>query len=121
MLFGIRAAKYPIIEEDPHPSQLPERGSHPIATACTACRSTHMWIASIREERRPASRYASIEQCRAQVRKVESLFKTFQIPFINSTNTSLEEISTEGRSNNRPRPPQRLITSSPNGAGVSRL
>ena len=39
-------------------------------------------------------RYASIEQCRAEVRKVESLFKSFHIPFINSTNTSVEEIST---------------------------
>ena len=93
MQFGIRAANYPITEEDLHTSQLPDpiapyRG-HVHGLTIDAKR-----LASIREERRPASRYASIEQCRAEVRKVESLFKTFQIPFINSTNTSVEEIST---------------------------
>ena len=93
MQFGIRAANYPITEEDLLTSQLPA----PIAPHRDRVHGLTIdakRLASIREERRPASRYASIEQCRAEVRKVESLFKSFHIPFINSTNTSVEEIST---------------------------
>ena len=93
MQFGIRAANYPITEEDLQTSQLPEPLA-PYRDRLHGLTIDAKRLANIREERRPASRYASIKQCRTEVRKVESLFKTFQIPFINSTNTSVEEIST---------------------------
>ncbi|MDX1390287.1 MAG: kinase/pyrophosphorylase, partial [Acidobacteriota bacterium] len=84
---------YPITEEDLQSSQLPDPVA-PFRERLHGLTIDAKRLASIREERRPGSRYASIEQCRAEVRKVESMFKSFQIPFINSTNTSVEEIST---------------------------
>jgi len=93
MQFGIRAANYPITEEDLHSSELPA----PVAPHRDRLHGLTIdakRLASIREERRPGSRYSSIEQCRVEVRKVESLFKSFRIPYMNSTHISVEEIST---------------------------
>jgi hypothetical protein len=93
MQFGIRAANYPITEEDLATSTLPA----PIAAYRERLHGLTIdakRLASIREERKPGSRYASVEQCRIEVRKVESLFRSSRIPYINSTNTSVEEIAT---------------------------
>jgi hypothetical protein len=50
-------------------------------------------LASIRNERRPNSRYSSYPQCEFEVREVENLFRKENIPFLNSTHYSVEEIS----------------------------
>ncbi|XNM56499.1 posphoenolpyruvate synthetase regulatory kinase/phosphorylase PpsR [Escherichia coli] len=52
-------------------------------------------LAAIREERRENSRYASLRQCRMEVAEVEALYRKNQIPWINSTNYSVEEIATK--------------------------
>lgn len=93
MQFGIRAANYPITEEDLGTSTLPAPVA-PYPEKLHGLTIDAKRLASIREERRPGSRYASVEQCRIEVRKVESMFKSFQIPYIISTNTSVEEIAT---------------------------
>ncbi|WP_032486096.1 kinase/pyrophosphorylase, partial [Yersinia pestis] len=41
------------------------------------------------------SRYASLRQCRMEVGEVEALFRKNQIRYLNSTNYSVEEISTK--------------------------
>ena len=52
-------------------------------------------LAHIREERRPGSRYASIEQCRYEVKAAEQMFEQFHVPYLNTTTMSIEEISTK--------------------------
>ncbi|WP_262230867.1 kinase/pyrophosphorylase, partial [Escherichia coli] len=52
-------------------------------------------LAAIREERRENSRYASLRQCRMEVAEVEALYRKNQIPCLNSTNYSVEEIATK--------------------------
>jgi len=47
----------------------------------------------IRSERRANSKYASIQQCRMELREVENLYRKEKIPFLNSTKYSIEEIS----------------------------
>ena len=47
----------------------------------------------IRSERRANSRYASLQQCRMELREVENLYRKEKIPFLNSTRYSIEEIS----------------------------
>ena len=47
----------------------------------------------IRSERRANSRYASLQQCRMELREVENLYRKDKIPFLNSTKFSIEEIS----------------------------
>ena len=50
-------------------------------------------LSAIRNERRPNSKYSSIRQCRMELREVERLYKKEKLPFINSTQFSVEEIS----------------------------
>ncbi|MGH9319416.1 MAG: posphoenolpyruvate synthetase regulatory kinase/phosphorylase PpsR [Vicinamibacteria bacterium] len=93
MQFGFRAANYPITEEDIYSGKLPEP-LRPHRGRLHGLTIDSRRLASIREERRPGSRYASLEQCRTEVRLVESLFRAEEIPFITTTNMSVEEIAT---------------------------
>ncbi len=92
MQYGIRAANYPLTEEDMERLQLPgalrEHRHKLFGLTIDPERLT-----AIRNERRPNSRYASFDQCEFEVREVESLFRRENIPFINSTHFSVEEIS----------------------------
>ena len=47
----------------------------------------------IREERCPNSQYASLTQCQQEVLWQESLFQQFNIPYLDTTRISIEEIS----------------------------
>jgi regulator of PEP synthase PpsR (kinase-PPPase family) len=93
MHFGIRAANYPITEEDLGRSRLPEPVL-PFMDRVYGLTIDAKRLASIREERRPNSRYASLDQCRREVRKVEGLYRTHKVPYFNTTNMSVEEIAT---------------------------
>jgi regulator of PEP synthase PpsR (kinase-PPPase family) len=90
--FGIRAANYPLTEEDMERLQLPatlKAQKHKLfGLTIDADR-----LSAIRHERRPNSRYASFAQCEFEVREVENLFRRENIPSIDSTHFSVEEIS----------------------------
>jgi regulator of PEP synthase PpsR (kinase-PPPase family) len=92
MQYGIRAANYPLTEEDMERLQLPaslKQYRHKLfGLTIDPDRLT-----AIRNERKPNSRYASFAQCEFEVREVESLFRRENITFINSTYFSVEEIS----------------------------
>lgn len=91
--FGTRAANYPLIEEDLDTTDLPESlAKH--RQKLFGLTIDPFQLASIRHERRPNSRYASLDQCDYEVRAAERIFRNNDIPFINSTNFSIEEIST---------------------------
>ncbi|MDF5940213.1 kinase/pyrophosphorylase [Pseudomonas aeruginosa] len=106
--YGIRAANYPLTEEDMERLQLPnalKQYKHKLfGLTIDPDRLT-----AIRNERKPNSRYASFAQCEFEVREVESLFRRENIAYINSTHFSVEEISQRssskkawnGASNNR--------------------
>ena len=91
--FGIRAANFPLTPDDfadrilpasvvPHMERLfgltinPER------------------LHKIREERRPNSKYAALENCRYEVRECEHLLQVAGIPMLDTTAKSIEEIAT---------------------------
>lgn len=92
MQFGIRAANYPLTEDDMERLQLPaalKNHQHKLfGLTIDPDRLT-----AIRHERKPNSRYASFAQCEFEVREVENLFRRENIPNINSTHFSVEEIS----------------------------
>ena len=50
-------------------------------------------LQQIRNERRPGSRYASAPQVQYEVRAAESLFDRQGIPYLDTTECSIEEIS----------------------------
>jgi len=50
-------------------------------------------LQSIRDERRSNSGYASIDQCRKEVKLAEDMFVQNQVPFLDTSHTSIEEIA----------------------------
>jgi regulator of PEP synthase PpsR (kinase-PPPase family) len=93
MQFGIKAANYPLIPEDLEANRLPPSllpHKHKVWGLSIAPDRLHQ----IRRERRPDSKYAAIENCRYEVAAAEKLMKQTDIPFLDSTTKSIEEIST---------------------------
>ncbi len=89
--YGIMAANYPLTEEDL------EGGSLPAALAQHLPKLYGLTIRpdrlqQIRHERRPDSRYASAQQVAFEVRSAEALFERFGIPFLDTTDCSIEEL-----------------------------
>jgi len=92
MQFGIKAANYPLIPEDF------ERGSLPAALMPHIHKIFGLTIKperlhSVRSERRPDSKYASIENCRAEISAAENLMRQLNISCADSTSRSIEELS----------------------------
>lgn len=91
--FGIRAANYPITEEDLEhlrlPSVLTPHRARLFGLLIDADR-----LHRIRSQRLPDSRYASLAQCRYELRQLQALFQREGIPWIDSTSMSVEEIAT---------------------------
>jgi [pyruvate, water dikinase]-phosphate phosphotransferase / [pyruvate, water dikinase] kinase len=93
MQHGIKAANYPLIPEDF------DRGQLPPALALHRAKCFGLTIDAdrlrhIRTERRPNSKYASIENCRHEVREAESMMNREGIQSLSSTHKSIEEIAT---------------------------
>jgi [pyruvate, water dikinase]-phosphate phosphotransferase / [pyruvate, water dikinase] kinase len=68
--------------------------------------TTPQRLSAVRQERRPNSRYASLEQCAFELRRTEQIFKNHRLPVVDSSTKSIEEISTIVLQNlkTRPRP-----------------
>ncbi len=92
--FGIYAANYPFTDEDLSDFRLPEL-LRPYKQKLFGLTIAPERLQNIRTERRPNSNYASAEQCRREVAEVEMVFQRENIPFINSTYLSIEEIATK--------------------------
>ncbi|WP_221795019.1 posphoenolpyruvate synthetase regulatory kinase/phosphorylase PpsR [Oceanobacter mangrovi] len=93
MQYGIKAANYPLTEEDMADLKLPpvlEKQRHKLFGLTIDPDR----LSVIRHERRANSRYASLKQCYHEVDEVEMLFEREQIPYISTTDKSVEEIST---------------------------
>ena len=92
MQFGIKAANYPFTEEDMDNLKLPEalkRNKHKLFGLTIDPARLH----EIRQTRMENSRYSSIRQCRIEVKEVEMLYKKERIPYVDTSNHSVEEIA----------------------------
>ncbi|MEO7404857.1 MAG: kinase/pyrophosphorylase, partial [Burkholderiales bacterium] len=90
--FGVKAANCPLIPEDF------DRGTLPTALVPYRGKLYGLSIAperlaEIRHERRPDSKYSSLENCRWEVASAEALMKKNGIPWLSSTTRSIEEIA----------------------------
>lgn len=92
MQFGIRAANYPLIPEDLERMALPGELSR-YRDKLFGLTIEPERLSRIRSERRPNSHYASLENCRKEVRAAEALMRRENIPWLNSTSRSVEEIA----------------------------
>lgn len=92
--FGIRAANYPLTDDDLDAAELPRKlRAH--RRKLFALTIDPERLRQVREARRPNSRYATIEQCRFEVQVAERLFRQEQIPMLSTTHTSIEEIASK--------------------------
>jgi [pyruvate, water dikinase]-phosphate phosphotransferase / [pyruvate, water dikinase] kinase len=93
MQYGIKAANYPLIPEDFErgklPSALPPFKDKLFGLSINAER-----LSEIRNERRPGSKYAALENCRYEVNEAEALMRREGIRWLSSTAKSIEEIAT---------------------------
>lgn len=92
--YGIRAANYPITEDNLNELRVPE-SLQSTKQKLFGLTIDPERLSSIRKERRPDSTYASIEQCRLEIQEVEAMYRRNNIPFLNTTRYSIEEISTK--------------------------
>jgi regulator of PEP synthase PpsR (kinase-PPPase family) len=90
---GVFVANYPLVDEDLTGSELP-RPIKGLRERCFGMVSTPARLSQVRQERRPHSRYASLDQCTWELRRAESMFAAHRIPVINSSAKSVEEMST---------------------------
>ena len=93
MQFGIRAANYPFIPED-FGSRLLPASLRPLRDKLYGLTITPTRLQSIRSERRPNSTYADLKNCEYEIREAESLMRRENIPFLDATSKSVEELAT---------------------------
>ncbi|HNP27057.1 MAG TPA: pyruvate, water dikinase regulatory protein [Nitrosomonas sp.] len=90
--YGIAAANYPLTQDDMQVMQLPKVLQNSRAKLFGLTLSAAQ-LHFIRQERRPNSAYASLVQCQREIQWQESLFHQFNVPYLDTTRISIEEIS----------------------------
>lgn len=90
--FGIRAANYPLTEEDfPRVGLPPALEEHRAILFGLSIAPER--LQKIRQQRRPDCEYSSLAQCRREIQWAERLYTAHRIPFVNTTAMSIEEIA----------------------------
>ena len=93
MQHGLKASNYPLIPEDFDRKQLPP-ALLPHKQKLFGLTINPERLSEIRNERRPNSRYASIENCREEVAQAEAMMRRAGIRWLSTTTKSIEEIAT---------------------------
>ena len=93
MQHGVKAANYPLVPEDFERGKLPSAIA-PHRRKCFGLTIDADRLSQIRNERRPGSKYASLQNCRFEVNEAERLMKREGIAWLSSTHKSIEEIAT---------------------------
>ncbi len=93
MQHGLKVANCPLIPEDFERNSLPST-ILPFKDKLFGLTIDPDRLSQIRNERRPGSKYASLENCRMEVRCAEDMMKREQITWLSTTTKSIEEIAT---------------------------
>jgi len=93
MQHGLKAANYPLIPEDFERNAIP-KSLAPHKSKCFGLTIDADRLSQIRNERRPGSKYASLENCRYEINEAEAMMKKAGISWLSSTHKSIEEIAT---------------------------
>ncbi len=89
---GVKAANYPLTDEDLEHDRLPPR-LRPHRAKLFGLTIDPIRLQQIRQERRANSRYAQLETCRREVAAAEAMLRAERIPTLSTTHTSIEEIA----------------------------
>ena len=92
LTYGIYAANFPLSEDELESGRLP-RILEPHREKLYGLTIAPDRLQQIRRERRALGRYASARQVSYEIRAAESLFRRYQIPYVDTTRVSIEEIA----------------------------
>jgi regulator of PEP synthase PpsR (kinase-PPPase family) len=90
--FGVKAANCPLTPDDFERGTLP-KSIEGLRRKLYGLTIDPDRLSRIRNERRPDSRYASLENCRYEVEQAEKLMRKYGVVWLNSTTRSIEEIA----------------------------
>jgi regulator of PEP synthase PpsR (kinase-PPPase family) len=93
MQYGLKASNYPLIPEDFERQQLPP-ALKPHLSKIFGLTILPERLSEIRNERRPHSKYASLENCKQEVHDGEAMMRRHGIRWLSTTTKSIEEIAT---------------------------
>ncbi len=93
MQYGLKASNYPLIPEDFERQHLPP-ALMPHKGKIFGLTIQPERLAEIRNERRPNSKYAALENCRMEVAEAETMMRRAGIRWLSTTTKSIEEIAT---------------------------
>jgi regulator of PEP synthase PpsR (kinase-PPPase family) len=93
MQYGMKAANYPLIPEDFERGHLP-KDLVPYRAKIFGLMIDAERLSQIRNERRPGSNYAKLENCRYEINEASAMLKKESIPWVVTTSKSIEEIAT---------------------------
>ena len=93
MQHGLKASNYPLIPEDFERQQLPAALT-PYLDKVFGLTIHPERLSEIRHERRPNSKYASLENCQKEVHEGEVMMRRYGIRWLSTTTKSIEEIAT---------------------------
>ncbi|MFN7444788.1 MAG: kinase/pyrophosphorylase, partial [Curvibacter sp.] len=93
MQYGLKASNYPLIPEDFERRALPP-ALVPHKAKIFGLTINPERLSEIRNERRPDSKYASLEDCRMEVAEAEAMMRRAGIRWLSTTTKSIEEIAT---------------------------
>lgn len=92
--FGIKAANYPITDDDFDRNELPQvlldNRDKLFSTSIKAKR-----LHQIREKRRPNSQYSSLETCKSEIKKAQILYDKYDMTPMDVTTRSIEELAAQ--------------------------
>ncbi|MFM2324018.1 MAG: Phosphoenolpyruvate synthase regulatory protein [Pseudomonadota bacterium] len=91
--YGLKVSNYPLIPEDFERRQLPP-SLLPFKPKLFGLTIQPERLSEIRNERRPGSRYASLENCRYEVAEAEAMMRRAGVRWLSTTTKSIEEIAT---------------------------
>ena len=89
---GLFVANYPLVDEDFESTHLPRPIAH-LKERLFGIVTSASRLSAVRGERRPDSRYASLQQVSFELRSADAMFRAHGIPSVNSSAKSVEEMS----------------------------
>ncbi|EGY62495.1 Putative phosphotransferase ydiA [Ralstonia pickettii] len=93
MQYGVKSANYPLIPDDFERGKLPSV-LYDYKSKIFGLSIDPQRLSEIRNERRPGSKYAALENCRYEINEAEAMMRREGIKWLSSTHKSIEEIAT---------------------------
>lgn len=90
--YGVCAGNYPLVPEDFARLGLPEQLEN-LRGKLFGLSIHPERLHQMRSERKPGSRYASLDNCQQEMREAEALMDREGIPYLDATNKSIEEMA----------------------------